>query len=224
MTDLRTHNYYKNQEIDNAENSQRNATSKEIFVSRVKLEKQLCDKNTQKPYFYVLPAGGMHLVVPDLEFHNSHFANSSESLNSHSIDMVGDFKEKFNTHENSNSSKMNSSSLKRGDSPSPRVVKLPFGLEITAGPGQKKLEKDGMVKKALPPSQTLLESAAFIKSYFNFLQDKDPPDKDETTNDNEDSVKSKVMGLWHNMKYGKWMTFEDFSKLFVMLTFCYNLH
>ena len=68
-----------------------------------------------------------------------------------------------------------------------RSVRLPLALELTAGPGSQAV-------KSLPPSVTLLASAAYFKSLFV------SSDKEETPP--EETVKNKVLDIWNNIKYG----------------------
>lgn len=58
--------------------------------------------------------------------------------------------------------------------------------------------------RSLPPSHTLAMSASFIRSYFTSGPEKQQQSKSAgTTPDTEMSVKTKVMGLWNNVKYGE---------------------
>ncbi|RXG67668.1 Cysteine protease ATG4C [Armadillidium vulgare] len=147
-------------------------------VVRLNLEKSSSVTN-EPGQFFVLPAGGMHFAVPELSFHVNHFKEETSEVGkrmSKSSDSLSD---------------MNSYK------PFHKGFKLPYSLELMAGPGQKKEPSVGAVKKkAPPPSETLLASAAMIKSYFMPSQEKDSNDADT------DTVKNKMIGLWHNMKYG----------------------
>lgn len=135
--------------------------------------------------FFVLPAGGMHFAVPELSFHVNHFKEESSEVDKKRMSKSSDSLPDMDSYK----------SFQKG-------FKLPYSLELTAGPGQKKEPSDGAVKKKAPqPSETLLASAAMIKSYFMPSQERDSNDVDT------DTVKNKMIGLWHNMKYGKKIKF-----------------
>lgn len=150
-----------------------------LSPTRVPIEKDFHESKNRDQKLFVLPGECMHSSYPNLE---DHFGQS----NNESISKVCQSPE----------------SMASSTSCAPKLYpKLPFGLEITAGPGSQRTEKENSVKPNLLPSETLLASASYFKSYFLPNQEKRTSESDSA--DGEDSVKDKVLGLWHNLKYGK---------------------
>nr|XP_053656151.1 uncharacterized protein LOC128704963 [Cherax quadricarinatus] len=86
---------------------------------------------------------------------------------------------------------------------------LPISVELIGGRGQTSMPGDGNKSssstkvRSLPPSHTLAMSASFIKSYFSSGPEKQSKSAGSTP-ESETSVKTKMLGLWNNVKYGEW--------------------
>ncbi|XP_069961325.1 cysteine protease ATG4D isoform X2 [Cherax quadricarinatus] len=84
---------------------------------------------------------------------------------------------------------------------------LPISVELIGGRGQTSMPGDGNKSssstkvRSLPPSHTLAMSASFIKSYFSSGPEKQSKSAGSTP-ESETSVKTKMLGLWNNVKYG----------------------
>ncbi|XP_042234009.1 cysteine protease ATG4D-like isoform X2 [Homarus americanus] len=96
---------------------------------------------------------------------------------------------------------------------------LPLSVELIAGRGQTSMPSDGNKNstssklRSLPPSHTLAMSASFLKSYFSSGPEKQHSKSAGSTPETETSVKTKMMGLWNNVKYGWTVNLKtNFSK------------
>lgn len=170
--------------------------------TRVKLKKAL-SPNQKPSHFYVRTAGGMSVSVPELA------PEVNMSVKDH-IDFVP----------SDPVPQLDGNSISQNEGPSVEAALknqtnrsqtyLPLSVELVAGRGQTSMPSDGNKNnssgakvKSLPPSHTLAMSASLIKSYFSSGPEKQQSKSAGSTPDTETSVKTKMIGLWNNVKYGK---------------------
>ncbi|KAK8384669.1 hypothetical protein O3P69_014325 [Scylla paramamosain] len=188
-------------------------------IARVKLSKT--PSPTKEPTkFFVLPAGGMSVPVPELD---------------------------MEPNVRSTKGSIAARSAPEGKEGPSSGGQLPLGVELIAGRSQMSHQPDGSKGgstwakvKSLPPSHTLAMSASLLKSYFTSSSSSNSsssPSSSTTssssspatekqlqqqqlqqqqqqqqlqqqvksaalTADAETSVKTKMLGLWNNVKYG----------------------
>ena len=149
--------------------------------------------------FYVRAAGGMSIPVPvskmsyeNDKHHQLSSVHSVPQLDDGSLDMA----------------------QTSGDDPSGNLGKkssnyLPLSVELVAGRGTTSIPSDGNKNtsgsakvKSVPPSRTLAMSASLFKNYL-IPSDKTQSKASAAPPDTENSVKTKMMGIWNNVKYGK---------------------
>lgn len=164
-------------------------------LSRVKLTKVYSPTKDSSKYF-VRTAGGMSIPVPEL-VSESVVVNENTKVNSasHSVPRLEEETIKS----------------KPASGTGPGGGYLPLSVELIAGRGQTSMPSDGNKNtvnpkvRSLPPSHTLALSASLIKSYFTSSGEKQQQgtrSQASGTSDTE-TVKTKVMGIWNNVKYGE---------------------
>ena len=166
-------------------------SARRICLPKVKLNKA-SRSNSQPQQFLVKTGGGMGVHVPELAIDSQHFGEPSSSTSNqdsefYCIDIP-----------KSSSSSHSSTELSRLED-----INYPDLTEFQTENVSDKKHKPKV--KSLQPSQTLAISAAAIKSYFTSSTEKSiPKTNDMKTPDPEETVKSKVMGIWNNVKYSGW--------------------
>lgn len=166
-------------------------------LTNVKLTKSQSPPN-ESSRFFVLPAGGMSISVPELPpEHSITERNLKTNFSSHPITQTEDRSSaRYNGPPIIPTAKTQGSSY------------LPLSMELIAGRGQSSVPSNGNKNtsstkvRSLPPSHTLAKSASIIKSYFISGPEKQQSKSAGSTPDTETSVKTKMMGLWNNVKYG----------------------
>ncbi|XP_066965957.1 cysteine protease ATG4D-like [Macrobrachium rosenbergii] len=168
-------------------------------VVRVKLTRA-SSLDHQQNQFYVRAAGGMSIPVPvsKMSFENSQHhirpppVHTVPQLDDVSLDMS-----QYARDESSPSSGKKTSSY------------LPLSVELVAGRGTTSMPADGNKSspaggkvKSMPPSRTLALSASLFKNYLIPSSDKSQSKTTASTPETENSVKTKMMGIWNNVKYG----------------------
>lgn len=152
--------------------------------------------------FFVLPAGGMSISVPELPpEHKITAENLQMNFTSHPVSQLEDRSSaRYDGPSNIPTTKTHTSQTSSY---------LPLSMELIAGRGQTSMPNNGNKNttstkvRSLPPSHTLAKSASIIKSYFISGPEKQQSKSAGSTPDTETSVKTKMMGLWNNVKYGK---------------------
>ncbi|XP_068248587.1 cysteine protease ATG4D-like [Palaemon carinicauda] len=155
----------------------------------------------QPSQFYVRAAGGMSIPVPAPKMsyeNNQHHINPSPpvqtipQLDDGSLDLTQYTRDGSST----NSEKKTSSYL-------------PLSVELVAGRGNTSMPADGNKSssaggkvKSIPPSRTLALSASLFKNYLIPGNDKSQSKTTAPTPETENSVKTKMLGIWNNVKYG----------------------
>lgn len=172
---------------------------------RVKLSKSShLDYPYQSSQYFVRAAGGMSIPVPDVPKKSKmSVENNQHPVTPHSVPSVSHLQDGslavtgFPGEASSGNHGNKSSSY------------LPLSVELVAGRGTTSIAADGSKNssgsskvKSVPPSRTLAMSAALLKSYLVSSNDK-PQSKSATlTVDTETSMKTKMMGIWNNVKFG----------------------
>lgn len=184
-----------------AEGMNGSATNDGRKPTRVKLKKAL-SPNHKPSHFFVRTAGGMSVSVPEL-----------------SPEVNMSVKDQINFIPSDPVPQLDGNSLSQNESPSVEGASknetnraqtyLPLSVELVAGRGQTSMPSDGNKNsgsgakvRSLPPSHTLAMSASLIKSYFSSGPEKQQSKSAGSTPDTETSVKTKMIGLWNNVKYG----------------------
>lgn len=160
-------------------------------LPRVKLNKVHSPSKDSGKYF-VRTAGGMSIPVPEL-VSEPVVVNENTKVNSASHTVP----------------RLEEETIKSKSSGTGGY--LPLSIELIAGRGQTSMPSDGNKStvnpkvRSLPPSHTLALSASLIKSYFTSSGEKQQQgtrSQASGTSDTE-TVKTKVMGIWNNVKYGE---------------------
>nr|XP_045620053.1 cysteine protease ATG4D-like [Procambarus clarkii]XP_045620054.1 cysteine protease ATG4D-like [Procambarus clarkii]XP_045620055.1 cysteine protease ATG4D-like [Procambarus clarkii]XP_045620056.1 cysteine protease ATG4D-like [Procambarus clarkii]XP_045620057.1 cysteine protease ATG4D-like [Procambarus clarkii] len=195
------HNPSRDPSLRHMAEEQNLPTDRSNKLTRVKLTKSPnSDRDTGK--FFVRTAGGMSVSIPELPPEPT---STAENV-------------RVNIATPQPVSQLEDSTLKSTVTPAITPVTktrtnqsnsyLPLSVELIAGRGQTSMPSDGNKSttntkvRSLPPSHTLAMSASFIKSYFSSGPEKQQSKSAGSTPETETSVKTKMLGLWNNVKFG----------------------
>ncbi|KAK7080450.1 hypothetical protein SK128_015694, partial [Halocaridina rubra] len=170
---------------------------------RVKLSK--IPSLDYKHQFFVRAAGGMSIPVPDIPQSPDMSVENSHQVTSPSVPQLEETSLTMNRYPDSTTSEISS---KRTNSYLPLSVELVAGRSTTSIPADGSKNSSNTTKvRSVPPSKTLTMSASLLKSYLipgsstSSGSDKSQSKNMAATADAENSVKTKMMGIWNNVKY-----------------------
>ncbi|XP_076045305.1 cysteine protease ATG4D-like [Oratosquilla oratoria] len=157
---------------------------KDVPLSKVKLSKTSTPQLNQ---FYVRTGGGMSVSVPELSLDDSERSKEVPHFSEAHL---------YDHAENMHGSKQ--------DPPQPNLA-----LELVAGKGPSSLSESDSKSVSNPkprnqlPSQTLANTASLFKWYLTSGTEKQQQSKSAgSTPEAELSVKTRMMGIWNNVRYG----------------------